>query len=523
MLAALDCVFHSSNGLERVRSMFTEYNSGIELRIKRNKFTENMLVRKNTGVFKTKYYHLYEEKTDSDVFMITNNRLNAIDAHSEGVQSNSLAVKVFEHILSYYYDIALPGDEEQHSPSKENADPLDFDSFSEHNRKNRLHGQNTESEFFACLFEMEQFFVAQDRLGSIIMFKQDYFKIPVYVALTCGTNLRHAYRIQQIELNTAFAGGFEFLLLDPWNNTATKSFSLEQIREGNPFFVIFNWIPELRGIICNALCIPDVSQELSNPQRGIAMHRNHEPYQKLLLDLHRWFCFQIKTDTLDVANTNLITKYFLIRMLAVCNISTAFQLMECLFVIDHINKELASILFQLAKDNIPNLFLPKISYYDLSCDIFRSSYYEFKEWFKTMDAPTAEIPGAHDIFVFRECMVYELNKLEVSYTHCASKMALENHKKNLHKCLDETVARFTIRPGFANALDYPEIMDAYNTKKRRIDKEADTHLPHMLRKNNVVQSVANLKPHEKHRFFGNINSMHSQQLRSQTTALKINP
>lgn len=526
MLAALDCLFNSNTGLERVRSMFNEYSHGIELKINRNKFSENMLFRKKTGVFKGKYYHIYDPKTDTDLFLIPNHRLNYIDSHREGVQSNSLAVKIFEHVLSYYYDIAVPGEQDQNSSDEENPDTLGFDSFDEHNRKNRLNDlsieSEIESEFFASIFNIEQFCVRKDKLGSIIIFKQDYFNIPIYVALDRAEKEKHAYRIQSIKVNTEIQGGFEFILLDPWNNVEAQSFTLEQIRAGNPFFVIFNWTPELRAVICNILCIPNVSNPLMNPQQGVVILRNYNPLFKLLQVLNRRFCMQIRTDTIEAVNFNMISKHFLIQMLAICNITTPVQLMECIFDIDAINKELATILFQLAKDNIPSLFLPKTSYFDVSCVIFRATYYDFKNWFDAMDLPATEVPGAQDIFVFRESLVYELNNLEVSYVHCACEIAIEKHKGNLLTALEKIITKYTIRPGFANALEYQEILDAYNAKKGLIETEAKNYVPHMQRKNTMIHSLANLPRNEKHTFFGRTNTTMNEQVHLQIDPLKMN-
>ena len=110
LLAVLDCVLSSGDeGRKLIESMFTKNpDESITLRIPHNAHSLYLLLNN----INAKYRYAHNAVTNTDEITITKAELERIDAnrveiypgaYKHGASSNSLAVKILEHISSYYF------------------------------------------------------------------------------------------------------------------------------------------------------------------------------------------------------------------------------------------------------------------------------------------------------------------------------------------------------------------------------------------------------------------------------------
>lgn len=256
ILATLDCLLNT--GVEDrhvVKSMFREVAGGVELRIKRNPASAHLDRKIEARVHEIpeeKFkYRLEGTKEDGyDVFFLSDVRLDKIDATSE-VKSNSLAVKIFERISSYYYVGPKPTAVAAAVAGGSGASSFDITmSIAAHNAPVRHDGTST--KFMGDLLGI----IADDlnpranpRIYEIIAkLKTILPDSPVYISMAYGMAAadgmfhdRHALRLDKVRPSTvAGSGGYEFTLVNPWDNTKTETFTLTDLKARNPRFSIFS-------------------------------------------------------------------------------------------------------------------------------------------------------------------------------------------------------------------------------------------------------------------------------------------
>ncbi|MBL7481560.1 hypothetical protein [Legionella bononiensis] len=228
LLTALDCIMNSGDeGLQLVKSLFTETEDGVYLRIKRTEIyaTSNNF---NPDKMKDKYTHHYDPATNEDVFFMDKNRLKVIDEAWGGVDTNALALKIIERISSYYYTGEWP-----------NENPLA--SIAAHNIPSRHSMSST--AFVGKFIGVE----AHDthNIDDMIKLKTINPAQPVYISMSYGRpdrygviHGRHALRIDKVIQKSN--GSYDFVLINPHDNQKREIFSLEEIQKRNYRFSVYN-------------------------------------------------------------------------------------------------------------------------------------------------------------------------------------------------------------------------------------------------------------------------------------------
>jgi hypothetical protein len=220
LLAGLDCIINvDPEGRAKFKSMFTQTADGVTVRIKRTAIGNNLKLKMLTG----KYRHSYNRNQRVDEFFISNSRLKLIDdENSIGVKSNSLAVKIIEHISSYYYTKSWDH-REAYSSLKAHIETGERFKVSD-------------NAFVAQLLGVETQISSMDDIVKLKQLSPDF---PAYIAIAWNAqsaHIRHALRIRNI---TVKRGITYFELVNPWDNTKTETYSLFQIKDRNPFFAVF--------------------------------------------------------------------------------------------------------------------------------------------------------------------------------------------------------------------------------------------------------------------------------------------
>ncbi len=184
LLAALDCVFNlGKEGRDAIKSLFTETDDGVIVRIKRSKQSAFLKPEKMKG----KYEYFHDTITDEDVFKISTEKLGEIDKTTIGAQTNSLAVKILERISSYYY------------VSDWNNDGI-LASVLAHNIA--LRHSDTSTTFVGTLLGIDAYDTRD--LDQIIKLKTINPQLPVYISMSYGKpdifgkfHGRHALRVER--------------------------------------------------------------------------------------------------------------------------------------------------------------------------------------------------------------------------------------------------------------------------------------------------------------------------------------
>ncbi|CEG55609.1 sbcc family protein [Legionella fallonii] len=232
LLAVLDCVFSTGKeGRDLIQSMFTENaDESVTLRIPHNSHSQYLLL--NNINAKYKYFH--NTVTNTDEITISKTELERIDRNSteispglykRGVSSNSLAVKILEHISSYYFATAW---NQQHS-------------IIAHDQKERYEGHEA-AVFVSELLGIEGNYTKD--YDKIIKLKAINPEQPLYVEMDYGTpdefgkiHGYHALRIKRIEKKSTSC---DFILVNPWENEKEERFSLEEIKKRHYNFCELN-------------------------------------------------------------------------------------------------------------------------------------------------------------------------------------------------------------------------------------------------------------------------------------------
>lgn len=224
LLTSLDCMLSEDDeGKNLIRSLFTEHPDGsVSVRIKRTDQSINLVPQNLIG----KYQYFWN--VNEDIFTLNPERLKEIDQQTDGVITNSLAVKILERISSYYQ-----------LNTADFTDPLA--SVFAHNRTGIIY-KNTSTEFAGKLLGIPV--QEGNTIDEIIKYKTIYPQAAVYLSINynvqdaSGTlHSRHALRIDKIISDSN--GEYQFILKNPWDNQKDEVYSLEHIQKQCPRFCIF--------------------------------------------------------------------------------------------------------------------------------------------------------------------------------------------------------------------------------------------------------------------------------------------
>lgn len=230
LLASLDCLFNlGEEGFNSVKSCFTEMPNGdVVVRLKNNNHSNHLKLSNMNG----KYSYKYDPATKEDVFTISKERLEKIDSEKGGVRSNSLAVKILERLTSYYYVGNWDADAQ-------------IASVNAHNINNRVLDGESTTGFVAKLLGIHAHDMDKTEISDVIKLKRINPDEAIYISMAYGErdehgriHGRHALRIKEIRLNNQ--GEYEFVLVNPWNNTKIEIFSAQEVLSRRCRFSLFS-------------------------------------------------------------------------------------------------------------------------------------------------------------------------------------------------------------------------------------------------------------------------------------------
>ncbi len=214
LLVTLECLMHlSENSLNVIKNMFYEEENGsITVRIKHSSLSKHL----NNKSMAEKFIYFFDSQTNEDVFTLTPQRIKDIDEDTLGVQSNSLAIKLLERIVPYYY--------------KKKFYP-DNNSLFAHNIKNRF-DDTSSTQFISELLGFPS--VESKNIEEMIEFKSLFPEYPVYLSMIYLEEYRHALRIKDVSLTSE-----EIKLINPWDNTQYETYELNSIQSKWPRFCYY--------------------------------------------------------------------------------------------------------------------------------------------------------------------------------------------------------------------------------------------------------------------------------------------
>ena len=255
MLAALDCILNAGpEGYRLVKSLFTETTDNITVRLKHSVQSAHIKPHMLAG----KYTYYYDMSRNEDVFILGREKIFEIESSMAGVTTNSLAVRILERLFSYYYE-----------PAWDSFAPMA--SVIAHNIPIRRY-QGTSSAFVSKLLGIkihESF-----DIDEIIKLKTICPEQPVYVSMSYGVadafgqiHTRHALRIDKIIPKPGHPGEYDFILVNPWNNQKSETFSSAEIGTKNCRFCTYIINPEqheLTRMLLN-LSVPQAQYVFAQP------------------------------------------------------------------------------------------------------------------------------------------------------------------------------------------------------------------------------------------------------------------
>lgn len=231
LLASIDCLLHSGDeGCNLLKSMFTETELGVYVRIKRSEQSHNLDLDRITA----KYGYFYDTSTEEDVFFLDHERLEAIDKTKIGVRTNALAIKILEHLSSYYFEKPPVSSLALMSSPKEKR--LRLNSVEAHDLKYRFTSTN---KFVARLFHVPVHHSLN--IEEILQIKAIQPDLPIYVSMDYG-KYRHGLRVEHVIPTPP--SSYQFTLVNPHNNTIVEKYTLHEMVKRKPVFSIFVTDPE---------------------------------------------------------------------------------------------------------------------------------------------------------------------------------------------------------------------------------------------------------------------------------------
>ena len=490
ILASLDCIINSSpQGLDIIKSMFHQVDGGVEVRIKRNKLFQNLIHHKESGALWGKYHHKYDPNQNEDVFSISNSYLNTIDNEKTGVKSNSLAVKILERIITYYYKPEYPAS--VNDSKHVNTMLYGYNSIQQHNRSGRTKSAKSETDFLGTIFGIETFDINASQMSSIIAFKQKHPSVPLYINMYydetdsySNQHERHALNVKEIRRNINGPGQFEFILINPWDNTKTEKHNLSYIKNQSPKFAIYNINPELRQEICTTFSIAFEDNKLAtHPLYTNLTNYNYDTdaiFFDALMKVRNNEETQETKDRIKNFSSLSVNAIFLKKIVDECKVTDGFDLMLLIYKIHADNNELAKVLFKLTKDNLPSLVKPTMGFYITAAQVSNALNTPFKFWFNKMAAPTYTIPGAQDTPIFTSELIDSINTLEVVYSRCRSENDVTTRQRHLTTKLQQIVNDFSNYAGFPNPLSIELVKQAYESRLSLITSKANNYLKEKL-------------------------------------------
>lgn len=230
VLVAVQCIYNSGQpGRQFLKSLFEEKADHILVRLPHTDQSRYL----RPAEFDEKYGYYFNSRDNQDVFVIPHATLSDIDQSKHGVHSNTLALKILERLVSYYYEFNW--DRRQRHGS------LDAHNFE---------GSRHPSISTSCMFMSKVLGVAIESfdIDQIIKLKNICPEQPVYVSrksyLSNDKRSRHAYLLQAVARNKDIPEEYDFSLINPWNSEEIERHGKAdlQLRESN--FVIYIVDPE---------------------------------------------------------------------------------------------------------------------------------------------------------------------------------------------------------------------------------------------------------------------------------------
>lgn len=263
LLATLECFFGANTeGYALIQRLFTRVAMGVEVRFFRNEHSRNLKINK----LAENYGYRYDRIRNQDVFYISDQRLYEIDQAVEGVMTNSLAVKILERLIPYYF--SCPWDTNRPVSA---GRLVRSDSVNAHNFPGtRIN--DSETSFLGKLFGVSSLINPNTR--QIIQLKNIFPNQPIYLSMQYGTpdangvvRTRHAFKIEKTQLDKHKPGQYEFILINPSNNSLHQVYSQEHIEQNNPHFVIFETDRVVFQWFSLLLRVPDLLNKLTHIKR----------------------------------------------------------------------------------------------------------------------------------------------------------------------------------------------------------------------------------------------------------------
>lgn len=241
LLSALHLILNKlPGGLEKIKAMFTETPAGdVILKIKANKLSTNLI----PDSIQMKYDYHFDDRTEEDVFIIDQAKLKEID-RGNSVETDSLAVKIFERISSYYFFKKSRLEDSYYFLSDQDF-AVDA-SFFAHNERQTANLQS--AEFVGLLLGFDVLELNIDQVIKLMKFDRAHQAI--YVSMNYGSlaNLgdlhsRHALAVDaytDYAKNGKMLGGEAFDLINPWNNQDKETLLVSDLKTKKPKFFLFS-------------------------------------------------------------------------------------------------------------------------------------------------------------------------------------------------------------------------------------------------------------------------------------------
>lgn len=206
LLTTLDCLLQiKPQGRQLLQSLFVETATGVELRIKKNPHSEHIKLKKAARTEKYDYQSKNINGELYDTFFIPNEKLEKIDS-GKGVESNSLAVKILENMVPYYFLSDLPEDSEAAT------------MIAHRGRETAAWGPI----FIGDLLNIKT--VSTENIQDVLLLKAILPQDPVYVGMQYVRG-RHALRLKKLSSDIR---GYSFVLVNPADNEKTEAHTYSQ-------------------------------------------------------------------------------------------------------------------------------------------------------------------------------------------------------------------------------------------------------------------------------------------------------